>query len=240
MSGARVKRLGDAASPLLVIDGITGNAAAIADIAASMTPFPPARGNAYPGLRRFIQPADTQAARYAGDLLRKLAPSINAAFGVNGFDLLTASFSMVTAKPNALSPIQRAPHFDSTDPFYLAVLHYIGGTQGSGTAFYRQRATGIERVTDANRAAFIADAQRGSAGWDGYIGASNASFERIGAVSAEPDRVVIYQGSLLHSGSIPDNMSFSEDPRIGRLTANFFIRGRPRAASAGPVPRLGG
>jgi hypothetical protein len=120
------------------------------------------------------------------------------------------------------------PHFDSVDPYYLAILHYLGGTDDSGTAFYRQRATGIDRVTDANRAVFIATAEREATGWHGYIGGSTPSFERIDAVEAVPDRVVVYQGSLLHSGMIPPDMSFSDDPRTGRLTANFFVRGRPR------------
>ncbi|MGU3391856.1 DUF6445 family protein [Sphingomonas sp. M1A8_2b] len=212
-----------------MIDTAFGDQAGVIDIADAMAPFPPARGNAYPGLRRVIGSVDTAAANYARTLLRTLAPAINATFAVDGFDLLTASFSMVTARPETLVPIQRAPHFDSTDPLYLAVLHYIGGTAGSGTAFYRQRATGIERVTDANRAAFISAALRDAADWDGYIGTSNPSFEQIGAIAAVPDRVIVYQGSLLHSGTIPDDLSFSEDPRVGRLTANFFVRGRPRA-----------
>ena len=33
------------------------------------------------------------------------------------------------------------------------------------------------------------------------------------------------QGSLLHSGIIPAGMNLSSDPRVGRLTANFFLRG---------------
>lgn len=224
-----VEATGTGASPVLVMDSVSGNAAWIADVAADLGPYPAARGNAYPGLRRFIQPTDTHAARYASDLLRRLAPAINATFDVDGFDLLTASFSLVTARPETLAPIQRAPHFDSTDPSYFAILHYVAGTDGSGTAFYRQRSTGIERVTDANRTAFLAVAQAEAARWKGYIGGSNASFERIGSIAAVPDRVIVYQGSLLHSGTIPAAFPFSDDPRRGRLTANFFVRGRPRA-----------
>ena len=62
---------------------------------------------------------------------------------VEGFDWIEGSFSMVTAPPASLSPAQRAPHFDAVDPGYLAVLHYLSDTSGSGTAFYRQRSTGI-------------------------------------------------------------------------------------------------
>ena len=57
---------------------------------------------------------------------------------------------MVTAKPSELRAAQRAPHFDSTDQKYYALLHYLRVPPGTGTAFYRQRSTGIERVTEAN------------------------------------------------------------------------------------------
>ena len=38
--------------------------------------------------------------------------------------------------------------------------------------------------------------------------------------------MVIYRTNLLHSGIIPDDMTFSADPRQGRLTANLFVRGK--------------
>ena len=44
------------------------------------------------------------------------------------------------------------------------------------------------------------------------------------AVDAVADRIIIYPGSLLHSGIIPREMNFSADPREGRLTANLFVR----------------
>ena len=59
----------------------------------------------------------------------------------------------------------------------------------------------------------------------GYVTGSNAEYEQIGLVEAVPDRLVIYQGALLHSGLIPPDMVFSDDPARGRLTANLFIRG---------------
>jgi len=59
----------------------------------------------------------------------------------------------------------------------------------------------------------------------GYITGSDASYEQIEAIEAVPDRLLIYQGSLLHSGIIPKGMTFSPDPKVGRLTANLFVRG---------------
>jgi hypothetical protein len=99
---------------------------------------------------------------------------------------------------------------------------------GSGTAFYRQRSTGIERVTEANIARFVTTAEREAAllpADSGYISGSDAYFEQIAAVEAVPDRLLIYQGGLLHSGIIPPDMSFSSDPREGRVTTNLFVRG---------------
>jgi len=42
----------------------------------------------------------------------------------------------------------------------MRCLHYLNVPNGSGTAFYRQRSTGIERVTEANAATFVETAQQ--------------------------------------------------------------------------------
>jgi hypothetical protein len=84
-------------------------------------------------------------------------------------------------------------------------------------------------VSEANIAQFVTTAEREAALLDagsGYIQGSDDFFEQIGAVEAVPDRLVIYQGALLHSGIIPPAMSFSADPREGRLTANLFVHGK--------------
>lgn len=218
-------RFGASRSPVVVIDGFSGAVAETIDLAAGLAPFPRRHGTYYPGVRRPIAEADGAAFSYVVRTLEAAAPFIAGAFEVDSFDLIEGSFSMVTAAPGDLSPAQRAPHFDSTDPGYIAVLHYLGGIEGSGTAFFRQRSTGIEVVDEANLGRFVTAAQRESAGLSGYIQGSNASFEQIGAVAAVPDRLIIYQGCLLHSGLIPPQMSLSADPRRGRLTANIFVKG---------------
>ena len=224
-----LRRVGSMQSPVVVIDEFSGAAEEVASIADSLAPFPPVgNANYYPGLRRFIGRGDAEANAYVERLCERAAQFIAGAFDVDGFDLLEASFSMVTAKPTELRAAQRAPHFDSTDQKYLALLHYLRVPEGSGTAFYRQRSTGIERVTEANIAKFMttADAQAAMLPWDsGYIAGSDQFYEQIGAVEGVKDRLIIYQGSLLHSGIIPQGMNFSADPREGRLTANIFVRG---------------
>ncbi|MBB4153566.1 hypothetical protein GGQ80_001468 [Sphingomonas jinjuensis] len=222
----RLLRVGQSDSPVVIVDDVIGDTAAVIDLAAAMAPFPAVAGSYYPGVRRVLTPADGAAHGYATALLQAVAPFIGGAFDVDGFDWIEGSFSMVTTQPSALAAAQRAPHFDAVDPGYIAVLHYLADTPGSGTAFYRQRATGIERVDAGNREALVAAARRDSERLIGYTNASNAAFDQIGVVEAKRDRVVIYQGCLLHSGIIPADMPLSADPRVGRLTTNLFIQAR--------------
>lgn len=216
-----LRRVGAVQAPVVIVDDFTGEAPAIVELAAALAPFPRA-GNSYPGLRRLITAADEAANAYVRRAMQAAAPFIGGGFDAERFDLVEASFSMVVDPPGALAPAQRAPHFDSVDPDYLALLHYLSDTPG--TAFYRQRATRIERVDAANVDRFVATARAESAARSGYIAAADAQFDQIGAVEGRRDRLVIYQGALLHSGIIPADMTFSDDPRRGRLTANFFVK----------------
>lgn len=223
-----LRRVGSGNSPVVVIDGFSGDPGAIVELAARLAPFPAVKGNYYPGLRRIIARDDGAADDYATRTCRDIAPFVAGAFDFDRFDLIEASFSIVTTAPDALTPPQRAPHFDTTDPHHLAVLHYLNVPADSGTAFYRQRSTGIERLTEDNVATFVAAAEQEAAMLapaSGYIQGSDPFFEQTGMIEAVPDRLLIYQGSLLHSGIIPQAMNFSPDPRVGRLTANLFILG---------------
>ena len=222
-----LRRVGNCQAPVVVIDDFSGDADGLVAIAQALAPYDDA-GNYYPGLRRIITEADEAANLYVERTCEAAAQFVAGAFDVDGFDLVEASFSMVTADPAELRPAQRAPHFDSTDQKYFALLHYLRVPEGTGTAFYRQRSTRIERVTEVNVSTFVRTADAEAAmlpAGSGYINGSNDFFEQIGAVKAVPDRLIIYQGSLLHSGIIPAEMNLSPDPRIGRLTANFFLRG---------------
>jgi hypothetical protein len=223
-----LKRFGQAQSAVVVIDEFSGELGNILAIAERLAPYPP-HTNYYPGVRRVITSSDAAADTYVTETCERAAQFIGGAFDIDSFDLIEASFSIVSTPPSSLAPPQRAPHFDTTDPKHLALLHYLRVPQDSGTAFYRQRSTGIERVTEDNLATFvrIAEAEAARLPSDsGYILGSDDFFEQIGSVEAVPDRLVIYQGSLLHSGIIPPNMPLSADPRDGRLTANLFVLGR--------------
>ena len=222
-------RVGRTQSPVVVIDDFSGAVEEIGRLADELAPYPAIEGNYFPGVRRIISSTDADAYSYVISTCQKAAPFVGGAFGGESFDLDEASFSVVTLQPDQLKPIQRAPHFDEPDQNVYALLHYLRVPNGSGTAFYRHRASGIERVTPQNLSLYVAAAERelpSMAASPGYIGGSDDLYEEIGRIEAVPDRVIIYHGSLLHSGIIPEDMSFSADPREGRLTANFFLKGR--------------
>ena len=222
-------RLGTTQSPVVIVDEFSGNVEDVAGIADSLAPFPPIRDSYYPGVRRTIGTADERAFSYVRTTCERSAPFIGGAFGFQGFDLNEASFSVVTTSPDQLQPVQRAPHFDSSEPNMVALLHYLRVPEGTGTAFYRHRSTLVERITKQNLEHFVSVAGReltNRAPSFGYINGSDDIFEQIGSVEAVPDRLIIYHSTLLHSGIIPRGMKLSADPREGRLTANLFILGR--------------
>jgi hypothetical protein len=211
----------------VVLDAFSGMASAASSMAAALDPFPQPAQSLYPGLRRIITEADVDAFGYVEKLCNAAAPFVAGAFDRDGFDLIEASFSMVTAPPDRLVPLQRLPHFDSTDPNYVALLHYVHVPAGTGTAFFRHRSTGIEEVTPGNVAAFIEAAHKDGESLppgSGYVQGSNAFFEELDRIEGVEDRLIIYRGCLLHSGIVPLDMAFSADPRLGRLTANIFVQ----------------
>ena len=71
--------------------------------------IPPSAGPYYPGIRRIVSKADPDAWSYVEATLRAASPFLGGAFDFDRFTLIEASFSMVTAPPETLSPAQRAP-----------------------------------------------------------------------------------------------------------------------------------
>jgi hypothetical protein len=224
----QLQRVGISQSSVVIIDEFSGIAEDIGRIADSLAPFPPSQGSNYPGVRRMISELDEPAYSYVLKTCEQAAPFIGGAFNVQDFRLREASFSVVTKSPVQLRAVQRVPHFDSSEQNLFALLHYLRVPAGTGTAFYRHRSTAIERITDENRDRYIAASERELetlAPASGYFNDSDRFFEQIGRVDAVADRMIIYNGNLLHSGIIPPGMPLSADPRQGRLTANLFIIG---------------
>jgi hypothetical protein len=222
-----VLRVGHEQTPVAVVDDAIGNAAGAVDMAAGLAPFPPIDNNYYPGQRRLIG-RDEPANAYTATICNAMAPVMHQVFGVGRFHVREASFSIVTQRPDTTQLIQRVPHFDTVDAEDYAILHFLATPPQGGTAFYRHRRTGYERLTQSRYAPYLAALDQDLAEFGppapAYVTADSPIFEQIGRCDGLFNRILIYQGALLHCAEIARDFAFDADPRRGRLTGNIFIR----------------
>jgi Family of unknown function (DUF6445) len=217
-----IERVGREGTPVVVIDDFVPRPKLLENDAA-MLGFAP-MGVHYPGVRAVVPPVLVRR------FVEPLTPLIAQVFGVRDYAVVDALYSLVTTPPEALAPIQRLPHFDGVEPERLALLHFLGGALGSGTAFYRHRATGFETVT----AARLPDYERelecevtaSGIPQAAYIDGDSDLFEQIALFEARYNRAILYPSNALHCARIPEDQTFSADPAIGRLTVNTFLMGR--------------
>lgn len=223
----QIHHVGIEKTPILVIDDIVDNPDALVDYAASLAPFPPEAGNYYPGLRLQL-PSEPIVIDYVTAVCRTLAKLMGSAYGIRNFAVQSVAFSIVTKRPFELHPLQSIPHFDSPDPLFFAVLHYLSHHENSGTAFFRHARTGFETMIPERAGPFAHAREKDKAIYgtpSGYVRESSHGFEEIASVESRFNRLVIYPSNLFHSGILPDDYDFSSDPRHGRLTTNIFLNG---------------
>ncbi len=226
-----IRTIGRERHPVAVIDGVLNDPRSVVSFASERVRFrrvAPA-ANFYPGVRAPV-PQPYMFALFAG-----VKGVMHEVFGLPLESGLKAdcSFSMVTMQPHELSVLQRLPHFDTVDPTQLAVLHYLCAPELGGTAFYRHCATGYESINVERHARYLEVLNQEIAANppapDYYRG--DARFESTAVFPAQFDRVIVYRSQLLHAGDIRAACNFSDDPRIGRLTANAFFRTQLAAES---------
>ena len=219
---AEARYVGDERVPVLVAEAEALGARQMRDLAPTR-PFAP-DGPHYPGLR------SRAPAGYGRMIVQALTGPLGELFGWKdaAFEVVAADFSIVTTPPEALTPIQRIPHFDSTDEGVVAVLHYLCGEEGGGTAFFRHKVTGFETITE-DRAERYAEVLRADVVTNGlpdpaYVAGSTALFAETALFAARFGRLLAYPGYALHSGRIPPGLTLDPDPAKGRLTVNTFLR----------------
>lgn len=160
-----------------------------------------------------------------------LADILHNIFGLQDeIALQMLAFALIARQPGTLSPLQRIPHYDSVDPRVIAGMYYLLGPDSGGTAFYRHRRTKFETITSSREATYHSAVRREIKDLRGteprYYYGDTETFELIGEVKAQPDRLVLYPGQLLHSGVITPTTRISSDPSEGRLTMNLFFKGQ--------------
>lgn len=136
------------------------------------------------------------------------------------------AFSLVTAPPHALHPLQKLPHVDVATPDRIALLHYLCDERFGGTAFFRQLKTGLTRVGPQERSRWLEARQEELAELrqgDGYPDKNIRHYAQTSTAGAKTDRLIAYRSHNLHSGVIDRPELLSADPHTGRLTANFFL-----------------
>lgn len=219
----RIEHIGREHSPVVIVDDFLSHPEQLVDVAAHRS-FSK-NSQYYPGVR---SPAP---ASYRAALITVLRSSIAAAFRCREtIEVTESDFSVVTTPATELVPFQRIPHIDGTDPGTLAVLHYLCEPEHGGTSFYRHRATQLERLSNENIARYVqaveSEVQRHGMPPPRFIDGDTPLFERIARYDAAFNRVLIYSGTILHSGNIPVDFVPDPNPRTGRLTINSFVKVR--------------
>jgi hypothetical protein len=137
-------------------------------------------------------------------------------------------FSIVNKSPANLLPLQRIPHYDSTDPTVFAAVIYLFDRANSGTSFYRHRTTGYEKIGVDNAGNYKIAMNRnmktlGPPARE-YTNGSNALFERTHSVDSAFNRIVIYSGNVLHAADIDGSLFNGNENSQWRLTISSLIK----------------
>ena len=220
MIPGHVHYIGRERQPVIEIDDFVPDPQAFIDEAASLSYS--TIGVHYPGVRVELQPARLQT------FMPGIVTQILQVFGCGAkLQLLEAYYSVVTTRPESLTPIQRLPHFDGLERERIALLHFLSTDGPSGTAFYRHRSTGFESVDAARYPIFSKALEHDVAVHGlpepGYINGDTPIHEQIARFEGQFNRALIYRGHALHCALLPEDLSFSPDPRRGRLTVNTFL-----------------
>jgi Family of unknown function (DUF6445) len=146
-------------------------------------------------------------------------------------------YSIATTLPASLLPLQWLCHrddvgLDSKLSMQASVLYLFRDPLLGGTGFYaptRSLAATGALFADARLAAPANfSAKYGLS--PGYMHEGNSWFRRIGGIAAKWNRLIIYDGGMLHASDIADSTLLSADPRVGRLTLNGFFTCRRHLA----------
>jgi Family of unknown function (DUF6445) len=145
--------------------------------------------------------------------------------------------ALVTLPPQELLPYQWMCHRDNDEvtpdqSIQASVLYLFKDTALGGTSFYEALLPG-EEIRRLYHAAGAMSAQEFGDRYGlspGYQCDSNRYFRRVGSVPARWNRLIFYDGGMLHTGDILAPEKLSADPKVGRLTLNgFFTCRRPAA-----------
>jgi hypothetical protein len=222
-----VTHVGRRGIPVARVDNILRNPQEVAALGFSQS-YTQDRSNFYPGMRAPLPEAFSTALRaWLGRVLQR------------EFYRDDSYFSVVTTASADLLPIQRIPHYDSTDPGVFAAVIYLCDSRFSGTSFYRHRKTGYEEITEENRRnyqlAMATDMRLHGPPGRQYINGDSALYEVIFCNELKFNGAIIYPGRILHAGNIPPTFTAPKSKDEWRLTVTSVLQacaGKAQAAGA--------
>ncbi|NII09267.1 DUF6445 family protein [Oleiagrimonas sp. C23AA] len=145
-------------------------------------------------------------------------------------------YAMVTLAPEQLRPFQWLCHSDDFElgpglSVQASVLYLFDDASLGGTSFYQplKPMREIRQLFDDSVRLKGPDFSERYGIEPGFMTDSNAYFQRVGTVAARFNRLVFYDGGMLHSGQIDHPERLSADPAQGRLTYNGFFTCRRNA-----------
>lgn len=201
--------------PLLIIDEAHQAAAGLRDQAIQAS-YRPSGNDAYPGVRA---PAPADYGMWLAQIVNRVIE------GAPGITVLRSTFAVATHDPAMLAPIQRIPHFDTTDPTMIAAVHYLCNPPHGGTNFYRHRRTGYQRIDPTRHPAWIQalarDRQEHGLPPAMFASGSTSSFELLTQAALRFNRLIFYPANCLHSGDLASNTV--TPPAEGRLTITSLL-----------------
>ncbi len=223
-STLQVLSVGEENTPVIIIDDFATDTRDAIDYACESAEFGGDTTSAYPGLRA---PLDRDHVIAELNALYPLLCKVYRIPGHHRMRPVNTVYSVISTAPGDLKLLQRLPHFDSNEPYYFAITHYLAPGEFGGTGLYRHRPTGFECITEARLSTYI---EAGDAFLDEhgepkneYFGPSDEHYELYYTIDYKPNRLVAYPGYLLHSGLVDPDRDIDPDPRTGRLTTNVCV-----------------
>ena len=220
----QLRHVGIEKTPVILIDDFATDTRPLIDYACHQVKYDPDGTSAYPGIRGRLP------REYVVGVLNSIYRLLFKAYQVPATMKLkpvNSVYSLITTKEEQLQLSQRVPHYDSNEPFYLAILHYLADGSFCDTGLFRHRPTGYERITNDRLDSFLDHSMKFQTQHGepprAYIKQSNAHFELYERIEYRPNRLVVYPGNLLHSGLVNPQVDIDPDPSTGRLTANIFV-----------------
>lgn len=180
--------------------------------------------NAYPGIELALPDPISER---LGEFFRL---HIRERLGARRIERVHSRLAIVTLPADSLQPRQWICHRDrmGLGPEHCigaSVLYLYENAQLGGTSFFRPRRSVAETALLIHDSGVLSAAEFGAkyAIAPGYLTASNDWFERVLCVEPRWNRMIFYDGMLLHCSDIPAPEQLSPDPARGRLTLNGFF-----------------